>query len=119
MSTSGSQTEGGVGMGDVLKALEAIQEGQRRLATEVDSLSQRLDAVAPTAQDPSPFITSRIAPPGTSVTAGPSDTDRERSGSASESVPDPSSPTATAAVQAQKSGFTSRIILTWADLFAT
>ncbi|EMR61927.1 putative gtp cyclohydrolase ii protein [Eutypa lata UCREL1] len=112
MSTSGSQTEGGVGMGDVLKALEAIQEGQRRLATEVDSLSQRLDAVAPTAQDPSPFITSRIAPPGTSVTAGPSDTDRERSGSASESVPDPSSPTATAAVQAQKSGFTSRIILT-------
>ncbi|KAK7757269.1 hypothetical protein SLS62_000818 [Diatrype stigma] len=112
MSTSGSQTEGGVGMSDVLKALETIQEGQRRLATEVESVSQRLDTLAPVVQDPSSFIIGKVAPPSTGVTSGSSGTDPERSANASESVPDPSSPTANAAIQAQKSGFTSRIILT-------
>lgn len=112
MAASGSQTEGGVGMSDVLKALETIQEGQRRLATEVESVSHRLDTLAPAVQDPSSFIIGKVAPPSTGGTSGPSDTDPERSANANESVPDPSSPTAKAAAQAQKSGFTSRIILT-------
>ncbi|RYP40742.1 hypothetical protein DL769_011722 [Monosporascus sp. CRB-8-3] len=103
MSASASQAEGVAGMDDVLKALGAIQESQRRLATEVESVSQRLDALAPTAITPSP---------NTGIAPGPPSPDQERSATAAESITDASSPTTSAAVQAQKSGFTSRIILT-------
>ncbi|RYO90192.1 hypothetical protein DL764_008479 [Monosporascus ibericus] len=103
MSASASQAEGVGGMDDVLKVLGAIQESQRRLATEVASVSQRLDALAPTATTPSPNM--GIAP-------GPPSPDRERSATAAESITDAASLTTSAAVQAQKSGFTSRIILT-------
>ncbi|RYP35281.1 hypothetical protein DL768_011006 [Monosporascus sp. mg162] len=103
MSASASQAEGVAGMDDVLKALGAIQESQRRLATEVESVSQRLDALAPTAITPSSNTGSAPGPPGPN---------RERSATAAESITDASSLTTSAAVQAQKSGFTSRIILT-------
>ncbi|RYP57442.1 hypothetical protein DL770_010674 [Monosporascus sp. CRB-9-2] len=103
MSASASQAEGVAGMDDVLKALGAIQESQRRLATEVESVSQRLDALAPTAITPSP---------NTGIAPGPPSPDRERSATAAESITDASSLTTSAAVQDQKSGFTSRIILT-------
>ncbi|RYP42313.1 hypothetical protein DL767_000235 [Monosporascus sp. MG133] len=103
MSASASQAEGVAGMDDVLKALGAIQESQRRLATEVESVSQRLDALAPTAITPSP---------NTGIAPGPPCPDRERSATAAESITDASSLTTSAAVQAQKSGFTSRIVLT-------
>ncbi|RYP69059.1 hypothetical protein DL771_006290 [Monosporascus sp. 5C6A] len=103
MSASTSQAEGVAGMDNVLKALGAIQESQRRLATEVESVSQRLDALAPTAITPSP---------NTGIAPGPPSPDRERSATAAESITDASSLTTSAAVQAQKSGFTSRIILT-------
>ncbi|RYO93846.1 hypothetical protein DL766_009433 [Monosporascus sp. MC13-8B] len=103
MSASASQAEGVAGMDDVLKALGVIQESQRRLATEVESVSQRLDALAPAAITPSP---------NTGIAPGPPSPDRERSATAAESITDASSLTTSAAVQAQKSGFTSRIILT-------
>lgn len=103
MSASASHAEGVAGMDDVLKALGAIQESQRRLATEVESVSQRLDALAPTAITPSPNTGTAPSPPGP---------DRERSAAAAESITDASSFTTSAVVQAQKSGFTSRIILT-------
>ncbi len=114
MSASGSHVDVGVGMSDVLKALEAIQESQHKLATEVESVSQRLDVIAPITQDPTSYTIGKISAlnTATTVAAGLSRTDRERSASASESIADPSSPTTNAAAQAQKSGFTSRIILT-------
>ena len=112
MSTSDAQVEGGVGMAGILKALEAIQEGQRRLATEVESVSHRLDSLAPSAQDPTSYIVGKTTVPASDAASRSSDIDRGHSRSASESVADPTSPTTNAALQAQKSGFTSRIILT-------
>ena len=112
MASSNSQGEGGVGMADVLKALGAIQEGQRRLATEVESVSQRLDSLAPSAQDPTSYIVGKTTVPASDITTKSSDIDRERPGTATGSVAEPTSPTTTAALQAQQAGFTSRIVLT-------
>ncbi|KAI1500916.1 GTP cyclohydrolase N terminal-domain-containing protein [Biscogniauxia marginata] len=99
MASSGSSTGDGTSMADVLQALKVIQENQGKLATEVEAISQRLDAVAPTTQD------EKALPPSVGTTAVSSVT-------AAEAVTDSPAATTTAAVQAQESGFTSRIILT-------
>ena len=102
-----------MGMADVLKALGAIQEGQRRLAAEVELVSHRLDSLAPSTQDPASDIVGKTTVPASDTASRSSEINRERSGSAGESsVAEPTSPTTNAALQAQKSGFTSRIILT-------
>lgn len=102
-----SGTSSSVGMADVLEALKSIQENQTKLASEVESVSLRLDTLAPSSQVPSlginrvstPLAVAPTSPIRTTLAAGEAD-----SGS--------TSPTTKEASQAQKSGFTSRIILT-------
>ncbi|KAL7625466.1 hypothetical protein AAE478_004686 [Parahypoxylon ruwenzoriense] len=107
MATPGSGTDGGVSMGDVLQALKAIQESQSRLASEVESVSLRLDALTPSTQDPSRDL-NKSPQLATGISTSPVQT----SGTAGEPDADSATPTTKEAVQAQKSGFTSRIILT-------
>lgn len=96
-------------MAQVLEALKAIREDQARLAAEVESISNRLDALAPSAHDTAlPSSSKSFSTPTSSVTTS------------SQSLPTPaqrdaeSSPEESSAVTAsQKPGsFTSRIILT-------
>ncbi|KAI5921312.1 GTP cyclohydrolase N terminal-domain-containing protein [Camillea tinctor] len=97
MASTGSGTDNGVGMAEVLQALKVIQENQGRLATEVEAISQRLDTVAPTTQDEKALPQSVGTASASSATATEGET---------------TAATTNAAVQAQESGFTSRIILT-------
>ncbi|KAI1491123.1 GTP cyclohydrolase N terminal-domain-containing protein [Biscogniauxia mediterranea] len=97
MASSGSGQDNGVGMAEVLEALKVIQENQGKLAAEVEAISQRLDTVAPTTQDEKALPQSVGTASASSATA----TGEESTAA-----------TTTAAVQAQESGFTSRIILT-------
>ncbi|KAI1138942.1 GTP cyclohydrolase N terminal-domain-containing protein [Hypoxylon sp. FL0543] len=108
MASSGSGTNGGVNMADVLDALKSIQESQSRLASEVESVSYRLDALAPSLRAPSPDI-SRASP---TPLAGVPTTPAQSALAAGESEADKTPPAAKEAIQAQKAGFTSRIILT-------
>ncbi|KAI1261286.1 GTP cyclohydrolase N terminal-domain-containing protein [Xylariaceae sp. FL1019] len=87
------------GMTDVLQALKAIQENQSKLAAEVESISQRVDTLAPPAQSPDldKKTTSEDQPPAASALPPPA-----------VASPLPGN----AATQAEQSGFTSRIILT-------
>ncbi|KAI1633653.1 GTP cyclohydrolase N terminal-domain-containing protein [Biscogniauxia mediterranea] len=97
MASSGSGQDNGVGMSEVLEALKAIQENQGKLTAEVEAISQRLDTVAPTTQDEKALPQSV----GTASVSSATATGEESTAA-----------TTTAAVQAQESGFTSRIILT-------
>ncbi|KAI5862847.1 putative GTP cyclohydrolase II [Durotheca rogersii] len=109
MATPGSGTGGEAGIADVLQALKAIQESQSRLETEFESVSRRLDAIAPTVPGASsglekktpPQLATRIPTTPTQISLG-----------AGESDAGSTTPTSKEAVQAQTSGFTSRIILT-------
>ncbi|KAI0019627.1 GTP cyclohydrolase N terminal-domain-containing protein [Xylariomycetidae sp. FL0641] len=101
MASSASSADNAAGMAEVLQALKAIQDNQTRLATEVESVSQRLDAISPPSQDP-----ANIAP------SAPSTPVQTASRSAGETGSESPAPTTDAAAQAQKAGFTSRIILT-------
>ncbi|KAI0810742.1 GTP cyclohydrolase N terminal-domain-containing protein [Xylaria sp. FL0064] len=103
MASSGSAA-GGVGNGaaEILQALKAIQENQTKLAADVESLSNRLDALAPSTN--SPTLIEKSSP---------------ESGLPAESaLPQPAlvslskDENASARGQAEKAGFTSRIILT-------
>ncbi|KAI1339021.1 putative GTP cyclohydrolase II [Xylariaceae sp. FL0016] len=100
MASSGSGAGDGVGMADILEALKVIQDNQTRLAHEVVSVSQRLDDLAP------PVPTGKTSPPP--IAAMPTTPTK------ASSIVETGSPGAatTAAAEAQKSGFTSRIILT-------
>lgn len=100
MASTGSG-DGGVGMADVLQALKAIQDNQSKLAAEVESVSQRLDTLAPSAQ--SPTLTEK-SPPESALPAESALPQPALVASAKES--------SSASTQAEKSGFTSRIILT-------
>lgn len=92
----------GAGMADVLKALKSIQESQGQLQGGLESVSQRLDQISP------PFgIAERPASPETMKGAVLS-----RSPPASPKPPVRGTSTTVAANEAQKSGFTSRIVLT-------
>ncbi|KAI1776131.1 GTP cyclohydrolase N terminal-domain-containing protein [Hypoxylon cercidicola] len=107
MAGSGSGADGGVSMAEVLQALKAIQESQSRLATEVQTVSNRLDTLAPSSQSPSPDLSKRSP----SLVAGTPTSPVPTTLATSE--PGADNTTATKeATQAQKSGFTSRIILT-------
>lgn len=88
-------------MADVLQALKAIQENQSKLAAEVESVSHRLDTLAPPAH--SPTLTEK-SPPESALPAEPALPQPALAASAKES--------SSAGAQAEKSGFTSRIILT-------
>lgn len=106
MASSGSGTDGGVSMADVLQALKTIQDGQSRLATEVETLSHRLDALPPS-QVSSPDFNKKSP----SLLAGVPTSPVQTTLGAAESDVETTTPTKEAVV-AQKSGFTSRIILT-------
>ncbi|KAI0129263.1 GTP cyclohydrolase N terminal-domain-containing protein [Hypoxylon sp. NC0597] len=108
MASSGSGTDGGVSMADVLEALKSIQESQSRLASEVESVSYRLDSLAPSLRAPSPDISRASPTPLAGVPTSPV----QATLAASESEADKTPPATKEAVQAQKAGFTSRIILT-------
>ncbi|KAI2643469.1 GTP cyclohydrolase N terminal-domain-containing protein [Xylaria nigripes] len=91
----------GAGTADILRALKAIQENQNKLAAEVESVSHRLDSLAPPTQSPH---LNGLSSPGNNLPvesplpqAAISTTPKE---SSSENV------------EAEKSGFSSRIILT-------
>ncbi|KAI1355028.1 GTP cyclohydrolase N terminal-domain-containing protein [Xylaria sp. FL0043] len=101
---SSASAAGGVGNGaaEILQALKIIQENQTKMAADVESLSNRLDALAPSTH--SPTLIEKSSP---------------ESGLPAESaLPQPAlvSPlkdeNASARGQAEKAGFTSRIILT-------
>ncbi|KAH9909811.1 putative GTP cyclohydrolase II [Xylariomycetidae sp. FL2044] len=98
-SSATAETAAGAGMSDVLQALKAIQDNQNRLAAEVETVSRRLDTLAPSSPAPTIPATPSLVNPVTPVPSSERDTEN------------PASPT-TAVVQAQQSGFTSRIILT-------
>lgn len=92
-------------MADVLKALNAIQQNQTQFQTSLASVTQRLDQLAPEqagSKGPSSSGASQSPAPGLgaspiSASASPTSSPADRE---------------SAATQAQKSGFTSRIILT-------
>lgn len=107
MASSGAGADSGVTMADVLQALKAIQENQNRLATEVQTVSSRLDTLAPTSQSPIPD--SKRSP---SLLAGTPTSPVQTSLAATETEADSTTAVTKEAAQAQKSGFTSRIILT-------
>ncbi|KAI1468497.1 GTP cyclohydrolase N terminal-domain-containing protein [Daldinia caldariorum] len=103
-----SGTNSSVSMTDVLEALKGIQENQAKLASEVESVSLRLDTLAPPIQVPS-LDNGKLSALSAGASASPIRTtlaaDEPDSG-------DTSPTTKKDAAQAQRSGFTSRIILT-------
>lgn len=88
-------------MADVLQALKAIQENQTKLAAEVESVSHRLDTLAPPAHSPT---LAEKSPPESALPTESALPQPALAASAKES--------SSASAQAEKSGFTSRIILT-------
>ncbi|KAK8067175.1 Uracil-regulated protein 1 [Apiospora hydei] len=104
-----SDSASGASMSDVLEALKSIQQVQGQMQKGVESLTHRVNQIAPPSPDPADgkstptpvavkdLTSSPLPPPAT-----------ERA----ESAETPMSAAAKAALEAQKSGFTSRIILT-------
>jgi hypothetical protein len=94
-----SQASDSVGMAEILQALRSIQENQSQLSSGLASVSQRLDKISPESKEDGTksggLLGASPLPVPVSPTTSPLPADREN-----------------AAVHAQKSGFTSRIILT-------
>ncbi|KAI1199579.1 GTP cyclohydrolase N terminal-domain-containing protein [Nemania serpens] len=104
MASSGSGTgDIGNGVADILQALKAIQENQTKLAAEVESVSNRLDTLAPPANLNSPSLNEK-SPPKNNL---PAESALPQAALAT-SAKEPTSPSA----RAEEAGFTSRIILT-------
>ncbi|KAI1180931.1 GTP cyclohydrolase N terminal-domain-containing protein [Nemania sp. FL0916] len=102
MASSGSGTGAiGNGMADILEALKAIQNNQTKLAAEVESVSHRLDTLAPPAH--SPTLNEKRSPEQNA----PAETALPQAALATSAKESPS-----ASVKAAETGFTSRIILT-------
>ncbi|KAI1129457.1 GTP cyclohydrolase N terminal-domain-containing protein [Nemania abortiva] len=102
MASSGSSTgDVGTGVADILQALKAIQENQTKLAADVESVSNRLDTLAPSTQ--SPVLNGKLSPEST-LPAGPALPQAALATSTKESP--------SASKLAEEAGFTSRIILT-------
>ncbi|KAJ2993936.1 hypothetical protein NUW58_g1688 [Xylaria curta] len=102
MASSGPGTgDVGGGMADILQALKVIQENQRKIATEFESFSHRLDSLAPAVN--SPTLTEKTSPEN-SLPVEPALPQAALATSSKE--------TPSAKAQAEKSGFSSRIILT-------
>ncbi|KAJ8126322.1 hypothetical protein O1611_g7316 [Lasiodiplodia mahajangana] len=102
MASLGSGTgDVGTGVADILQALKAIQENQTKLAAEVESVSNRLDTLAPSTQ--SPVLNGKLSPESTLPAGSP----LPQAALASSAKESPS-----ASAQAEEAGFTSRIILT-------
>ncbi|KAI0167050.1 GTP cyclohydrolase N terminal-domain-containing protein [Hypoxylon sp. FL1284] len=108
MASSGSSADGGVSMAEVLQALKAIRDSQSSLAAEVQTISNRLDTISPPSQSPGPDL-SKDSP---SLLAATATSPAQATLAASEPDADNASAATKEAAQAQKSGFTSRIILT-------
>ncbi|KAK7966156.1 GTP cyclohydrolase II [Apiospora aurea] len=104
-----SDSASSASMSDVLEALKSIQQVQGQMQKGVESLTHRVNQIAPPSPDPADgkstptpvavkdLTSSPLPPPAT-----------ERA----EGAETPMSAAAKAALEAQKSGFTSRIILT-------
>lgn len=97
------QAPGSGGMAEILQLLQSIQANQSELQSEVASMSHRLDKISPDSKEGgatkngSGLLASSPLPATTvSPTASPIPVEQRE----------------VAAVHAQKSGFTSRIILT-------
>ncbi|KAI0446616.1 GTP cyclohydrolase N terminal-domain-containing protein [Xylaria telfairii] len=102
MASSGSGTgDVGNGMTDILEALKVIQENQAKIAAEFESFSHRLDILAPPAH--SPTLTEKSSPENNL----PGEVALPQAALAT-SLKESSS----AKTQAEKAGFSSRIILT-------
>ncbi|KAK8101558.1 hypothetical protein PG999_011932 [Apiospora kogelbergensis] len=104
-----SDSASGASMSDVLEALKSIQQVQGQMQKGVESLTHRMNQISP----PSPDLTdSKSSPPPaaakglTSSPLPPPATERAAGGET------PLSAAKLAALEAQKSGFTSRIVLT-------
>jgi hypothetical protein len=99
-------------MADVLEALKSLQSSQTRLTAEVEAVSHRLDSLGPSAPGTAlEDITGRTTPQAPGAVAASSAL-RTPSAASAEPESEASSAPTNAAAQAQKSGFTSRIILT-------
>ncbi|KAI0120026.1 GTP cyclohydrolase N terminal-domain-containing protein [Nemania sp. FL0031] len=102
MASLGSGTgDVGTGVADILQALKVIQENQTKLAADVESVSNRLDTLAPPTQ--SPVLNGKLSPESTLPAASP----LPQAALVSSAKESPS-----ASAQAEEAGFTSRIILT-------
>jgi hypothetical protein len=98
------------GLADVMELLKAMQTSQARLASEVESVSQRLDALGPSTGDPNlDIVGDTVAPPGTDPIIG---SPTQSQASTGEPGAKAAQATTTAAAKAQEAGFTSRIVLT-------
>ncbi|KAI1367383.1 GTP cyclohydrolase N terminal-domain-containing protein [Xylaria arbuscula] len=98
-----SSDSGAGGMAEILRALKGIQENQTKLATEVESLSHRLDTVVPSTI--SPTLNGKSPPPESNL---PADAALPQPALATS----PKDESSAVRKQAEKAGFTSRIILT-------
>lgn len=102
MASSGSGTgDVGNGMTDIIEALKVIQENQAKIAAEFESFSHRLDILAPPAH--SPTLNEKSSPENNL----PGEAALPQAALATSSKESSSVKT-----QAEKAGFTSRIILT-------
>ncbi|KAI0866165.1 GTP cyclohydrolase N terminal-domain-containing protein [Xylaria cubensis] len=102
MASSGSDTGGvGNGMADILQVLKTIQEDQAKIAAEFESFSHRLDTLAPPVNSPS---LNEKSPPENSLPAEAALPQAALATSSKES--------SFVRSQAEKAGFSSRIILT-------
>ncbi|KAI0547286.1 GTP cyclohydrolase N terminal-domain-containing protein [Xylaria curta] len=102
MASSGSDTGGvGNGMADILQVLKTIQEDQAKITAEFESFSHRLDTLAPPVNSPS---LNEKSPPENSLPAEAALPQAALATSSKES--------SFVKSQAEKAGFSSRIILT-------
>ncbi|KAI0457837.1 GTP cyclohydrolase N terminal-domain-containing protein [Xylaria acuta] len=102
MASSASGTgDVGNGMTDILQALKTIQENQAKIAAEFESFSHRLDTLAPPVH--SPTLTEK-SPPENNLPV--------EAALPQAALATPSKESSFVKAQAEKAGFSSRIILT-------
>ncbi|KAK8041162.1 hypothetical protein PG994_014169 [Apiospora phragmitis] len=104
-----SDSASGASMSDVLEALRSIQQVQGQMQKGVESLTQRVNQIAPPSPDP---MDSKSSPTPAAVKGLTSSPLPPPATERAEGAETPMSAAAKAALEAQKSGFTSRIILT-------
>ncbi|KAK8017642.1 Uracil-regulated protein 1 [Apiospora rasikravindrae] len=104
-----SDSASGVSMSDVLEALKSIQQVQGQMQKGVESLTHRVNQIAPPSPDPADGKSTPTPAAAKDLTASPLPPPATERAEGAET---PMSAAAKAALEAQKSGFTSRIILT-------
>ncbi|KAK7910996.1 hypothetical protein PG985_013477 [Apiospora marii] len=104
-----SDSASGASMSDVLEALKSIQQVQGQMQKGVESLTQRVNQISPPSPDLADSKTSPAPAAARGLTSSPLPPPATEPAEGAET---PMSAAARAALEAQKSGFTSRIILT-------